>query len=72
MVSLTEAFEYISLSFQNILNCCSPFDSNELVSAMILGSNRTDVSSILVNLPSSKGLKVKLLCSFAASSTKRF
>ena len=52
MVSLTEAFEYISLSFQNIFNCCSPFDcSSNLVSAMILGSNRTDVS-ILINSPS--------------------
>ena len=70
MVSLTAAFEYISLSFQNILNCCSPFDSNNLVSAMIRGSNRTNVSSILVNSPSSKGLLVKLLCSFAASSKK--
>ena len=52
MISLTEAFEYISLSFQNIFNCCSPFDcSSNLVSAMILGSNRTDVS-ILINSPS--------------------
>ena len=53
---LTGAFEYISLSFQNILNCCAPFDSNNSVSAMILESNHTDVSSILVNSPSSKGL----------------
>ena len=67
MVSLTGALEYISLSFQNILNCCFPFDS-----AMILKSNRSDVSSILVNLPSSKGWKVKLPYSFATSSAKRF
>ena len=72
MVLLTGAFEYISLLFQNILNCCSPFDSNNFVSAMILESNRADVSSILVNSPSSKGLQVKLLYSFAASSKKRF
>ena len=72
MVSFTGAFKCIVLSFPNILNCCSPFDSNNLVSAMIIGSNRTGVSSILVNSPSLKGLQVKLLYSFAASSKKRF
>ena len=52
MVSLTGAFEYISLIIQNKLNCCFPFYSNNLVSDMILGSNRSEVSSISVNSPS--------------------